>query len=83
MWRSIASNALTLFIVILIAMAALVGLGAERVRRAGPLAEPICLQVERGASLERGQPEPGGARGDHRCADLPDRGGLCATRPRT
>ncbi len=51
MWRSIASNALTLFIVLLIAMAALVAWGRNEFFAAGPLAEPICLQVERGASL--------------------------------
>jgi UPF0755 protein len=51
MWRSIASNALTLFIVILIAVAALVAWGRNEFFAAGPLAEPICLEVERGASL--------------------------------
>jgi UPF0755 protein len=51
MWRSIASNALTLFIVILIAMAALVAWGRNEFFAAGPLGEPICLEVERGASL--------------------------------
>ncbi len=51
MWRSIASNALTLFIVILIAMAALVAWGRNEFFAAGPLANPICLEVERGASL--------------------------------
>jgi UPF0755 protein len=51
MWRSIASNALTLFIVILVAMAALVAWGRNEFFAAGPLAEPICLEVERGASL--------------------------------
>jgi UPF0755 protein len=51
MWRSVASNALTLFIVILIAMAALVAWGRNEFFAAGPLAAPICLEVERGASL--------------------------------
>ena len=51
MWRSVASNALTLFIVLLIAMAALVAWGRNEFFAAGPLAEPICLEVERGASL--------------------------------
>ena len=51
MWRSIASNALTLFIVLLIAMAALVAWGRNEFFAAGPLAEPICLEVEKGASL--------------------------------
>ena len=51
MWRSIASNALTLFIVILVALAALIGWGRNEFLKAGPLTEPICLQIERGASL--------------------------------
>lgn len=51
MWRSVASNALTLFIVILIAMAALVAWGRNAFVAEGPLAQPICLEVERGASL--------------------------------
>ena len=51
MWRSIASNALTFFIVILIAMAALVAWGRNEFFAAGTLAEPICLEVEKGASL--------------------------------
>ena len=51
MWRSVASNALTLFIVILIAMAALVAWGRNEFFAVGPLDAPICLQVERGASL--------------------------------
>ena len=51
MWRSIASNALTLFIVILVAMAALVAWGRNEFFAPGPLAAPICLEVERGASL--------------------------------
>ena len=51
MWKSVASNALTLFVVILIAVAALVAWGRNEFVRPGPLAQPICLQVERGASL--------------------------------
>lgn len=51
MWRSVASNALTLFIVILIAMAALVAWGRNEFVAPGPLTEAICLEVERGASL--------------------------------
>jgi UPF0755 protein len=51
MWRGVASNALTLFIVILVALAGLVGWGRNEFVKPGPLTEPICLQVERGASL--------------------------------
>ncbi len=51
MWRSIASNALTLFIVILIAAAGAVAWGRNEFVKPGPLAESICLRVEGGASL--------------------------------
>lgn len=51
MWKSIASNALTLFIVALIAAAAAVAWGRNEFVKPGPLADAICLQVERGASL--------------------------------
>jgi UPF0755 protein len=51
MWKGVASNALTLFIVILVAAAALVAWGRNEFVAPGPLAEPICLQVERGASF--------------------------------
>jgi UPF0755 protein len=51
MWRSVASNALTLFIVILVAAAALIAWGRNEFVKPGPLTAPICLQVERGASL--------------------------------
>ncbi len=48
MWRAIASNALTLFIVVLVALA--VGLGWARMafEAPGPLAQAICLRVDRG-----------------------------------
>ena len=51
MWRSVASNALTFFVVVLIAMAALVAWGRNEFVKPGPLTGPICLQVEAGASL--------------------------------
>ncbi len=51
MWRSVASNALTLFIVLLIAAAALVAWGRNEFTKPGPLDAAICLQVDRGASL--------------------------------
>ncbi|MFN3936636.1 MAG: endolytic transglycosylase MltG [Gemmobacter sp.] len=51
MWRSVASNALTLFIVILVAVAGLLAWGRAQYTGPGPLAEPICFRVERGASL--------------------------------
>jgi len=51
MWRSIASNALTLFIVLLVVAAGLLAWGREQFSGPGPLADAICFRVERGASL--------------------------------
>lgn len=51
MWRSIASNALTLFIVMFIVLAGLLSWGRQTYSAPGPLAEAICFKVERGASL--------------------------------
>jgi UPF0755 protein len=51
MWRAIASNALTLFIVVLVVAAGLLAWGREAYRGEGPLTEAICFRVERGASL--------------------------------
>lgn len=53
MWRSIASNALTLFIVALIAMAGVVGWGQNQYVREGPLETAICLQVEPNSTMQR------------------------------
>jgi len=51
MWRSLASNALTLFIVLLIAAGALVGWGQSQYTAQGPLEQPICLRVDRGSNM--------------------------------
>ncbi len=51
MWRSVASNALTLFIVALIALAATLAWGRKQFTQAGPLAASVCVKVEKGASL--------------------------------
>ena len=51
MWRSVASNALTLFIVALVMAAGLLAWGREEFRGPGPLTDTICFRVERGASL--------------------------------
>lgn len=51
MWRSIASNALTVFIVILIGVGIAIAVAQKTYRGPGPLAEAICLSVPRGASL--------------------------------
>ena len=51
MWKSVASNALTLFIVVFIAAAAALGWGRKEFSGPGPLAEAVCVKVEKGASL--------------------------------
>ena len=51
MWRSIASNALTLGIVLIAGIGALIGWGQREFVSEGPLDSAICLRVERGASL--------------------------------
>ena len=51
MWRSVASNALTLFIVLLVVAAGILSWGRQQFAGPGPLAEAVCLKVERGASL--------------------------------
>ncbi len=51
MWRSIASNALTLFILVLVVAAGLLAWGREQFNGPGPLAEAICFRVEKGDSL--------------------------------
>lgn len=51
MWRAIASNALTLFVVALVAAAGLLAWGREEYSGPGPLDQSICFRVERGASL--------------------------------
>ncbi|MEO1240131.1 MAG: endolytic transglycosylase MltG [Pseudomonadota bacterium] len=54
MWRHIAANLFSVIIVGLIALAGLIGWGQSQYSRAGPLSEPICLEVrpsQRFASL--------------------------------
>ncbi len=53
MWRSLASNALTLFVVILAGLAGLIAWGQRQYTAPGPLAEAICFEVPRGATLAR------------------------------
>ncbi len=51
MWKSVASNALTLFIVVLVVAAGLLAWGRQQFDGPGPLAEAICFRVEKGDSL--------------------------------
>lgn len=51
MWRAVASNTLTLFILVLVLAAGLLAWARQEFTAAGPLAAPICLKVDKGESL--------------------------------
>ena len=51
MWRALASNALTLIVLLLIVISGLLAWGREVYTGSGPLAEAACFKVERGATL--------------------------------
>ena len=51
MWRNIASNALTLFVVVLIAVGGVIAWGQNQFSAPGPLAQPMCVKVDRGATI--------------------------------
>ncbi|MDF1872992.1 endolytic transglycosylase MltG [Vannielia sp.] len=51
MWRALASNGLTIIIVIMVALAVAVGWAQNRYVAEGPLSEAICLQVKPGTSM--------------------------------
>ncbi len=51
MWRHIASNALTVFIVGLFLIAGAIAWGGKQYDGPGPLAEPICLRVPSGSNM--------------------------------
>jgi UPF0755 protein len=51
MWKAIASNALTLMIVILVMAAGMVAWARNEFQKPGPLADAICLQVREGAAF--------------------------------
>ncbi|GFE49880.1 branched-chain alpha-keto acid dehydrogenase subunit E2 [Roseobacter cerasinus] len=53
MWRHIASNAVTMLIVLLFLMGGLILWGRGQYQAAGPLEQAICLQVERGSNMRR------------------------------
>lgn len=53
MWRGIASNALTFFILILVVFAGLLAWGRQAYTGPGPLTQAVCFKVERGASLSQ------------------------------
>ena len=51
MWRSVASNALTAFIVVLAGLAGLVAWGQHEFTRPGPLTTAVCVRVDKGATM--------------------------------
>jgi len=51
MWKAIASNTLTLFIVVLVVAAGVLAWGREQFTGPGPLTEAACVRIDRGASL--------------------------------
>ncbi|SEW20769.1 UPF0755 protein [Aliiroseovarius sediminilitoris] len=53
MWRNIASNALSLFVVIMVVAIGMIAWGKSQYTSPGPLAEAICLRVEKGSNFSR------------------------------
>jgi UPF0755 protein len=53
MWRHVASNALTFFVVALFLLAGVVTWGVNQYSAPGPLAQAICLQVPGGTNMRR------------------------------
>ena len=53
MWRHIASNALTMLIVVIFLLGGLILWGQTEYSAEGPLEEQICLRVERGSNVSR------------------------------
>ena len=53
MWRHIASNFLTFFIVALFLLVGAIGWGAKQYSAPGPLAQAICFQVPGGANMSK------------------------------
>ncbi|RUS60455.1 endolytic transglycosylase MltG [Pseudorhodobacter sp. E13] len=51
MWKAIASNTLTLFIVFLVIASGLLAWGRQEYSGPGPLTDAVCVKVDRGASL--------------------------------
>ncbi|MCF1709685.1 endolytic transglycosylase MltG [Tabrizicola sp. J26] len=51
MWRSLASNSLTLILVVLVFAAGILAWGRQQFTGPGPLAEAVCVRVDKGATL--------------------------------
>jgi len=53
MWKHIASNALTLIIVILVVLAGVITWGQRQYVNSGPLQAAICVEVAPGSNMRR------------------------------
>ena len=53
MWRSLASNMLTILAIVLFLLAGVILWGQGQYTAEGPLAEAVCLRVERGSTMTR------------------------------
>lgn len=53
MWRHVASNALSMFVVILMLLGGMIAWGKKQYVDVGPLAQTICLKVETGSNFNR------------------------------
>ncbi|MEP2530670.1 endolytic transglycosylase MltG [Shimia sp.] len=53
MWRNIASNAITMLIVVMFLLGGVILFGQSQYTAEGPLEEAICLRVERGSNMSR------------------------------
>ncbi len=53
MWRHIASNALTFFVVALFLVGGVIAWGSSQYSAPGPLSEAMCLRVESGSNMRR------------------------------
>ena len=53
MWKHVASNALTFFVVALFLIAGVISYGSSQYSAPGPLAQAICLQVPSGSNMRR------------------------------
>lgn len=51
MWKSLASNGLTLFLIALVALGGIIGWGQREFRGEGPLEAAICLRIEPGNTI--------------------------------
>ena len=53
MWRSLASNMLTILVVAALGVAGVIGWGQQQYVAEGPLSDPVCLQVPSGSTMDR------------------------------